>query len=317
MVQPTISNVQIVEVGLRDGIQGIGTFIPTRRKIELLHRLYTAGVRRMEVTSFVSPKAIPQLADAPELLAAAKELRGLICQVLVPSERYGYSALEAGADFVAFVVSASEAHNLANVRRTRTDSANEYGRLVRALRGEQAMRLNVATAFDCPFEGRISSQSIIDLLDVLVPMNRDAEICLCDTTGKATPNQVKHLFAAVRERYPDTIKWAVHTHDTYGLGLANCVAAIESGVRVLDAALAGLGGCPFAPGATGNTATEDLIWLCDRSDIITGIDLEVLVDVARLGAQLPDGNAGGRVRAALSRRDANCIPGENHPERSF
>jgi hydroxymethylglutaryl-CoA lyase len=293
-------SIDIVEVGLRDGFQGISPFIPTRQKIEFMHRLHAAGIRRMEITSFVSADAVPQLSDASALLDAAKQMDGLIHQVLVPNARYGQKALEAGADFLAFVVSVSDAHNRSNVRRSPKESAREYCDLVEALPAGTSVRLNLATAFDCPFEGRVSSERVLELLDILVSAKQNAEICLCDTTGKATPDQVKSLFTIVMDRYPRVTKWAMHTHDTYGLGLANAFAAFESGVRVLDAAFAGLGGCPFAPGATGNTATEDLVWLCERMGVRTGINLDSLVDVALSGALIPEANAGGRARAALS-----------------
>lgn len=295
-----MDSIDIVEVGLRDGFQGIGPFIPTQQKIEFMHRLYAVGIRRMEITSFVSPDAVPQLSDASALLDAARQLDGLIHQVLVPNARYGQKALEAGSNFLAFVVSVSDAHNRSNVRRSPKESVKEYCDLVQALKSGTDIRLNIATAFDCPFDGRVSSERVIDLLDILVAAKPSAEICLCDTTGKATPDQVKSLFRLVRDRYPGVARWAMHTHDTYGLGLANAFAAYESGVRVLDAAFAGLGGCPFAPGASGNTATEDLVWLCERMGVRTGINLDSLVDVALSGARLPGANPGGRTRAALS-----------------
>lgn len=315
MTESLAKGVDIVEVGLRDGFQGIGPFISTQQKIDFMHRFHAAGIRRMEVTSFVSADAVPQLSDATDLLDAARRLDGLIHQVLVPNARYAHKALEAGADFLAFVVSVSDAHNRSNVRCSPKESAQEYGDLVKALRAGINIRLNIATAFDCPFEGRISAEPVVELLDVLVAAKQDAEICLCDTTGKATPDQVKSLFAIVKDRYPGVTSWAIHTHDTYGLGLANAHAAFESGVRILDAAFAGLGGCPFAPGATGNTATEDLVWLCDRMGVQTGINLDSLVNVALSGAQIPGSRPGGRARAALSanRRIASeCTSPRSH-----
>ncbi len=185
-------SVDIVEVGLRDGFQAISPFIPTQQKIEFMHRLHAAGIRRMEITSFVNADAVPQLSDAIALLDAARQMDGLIHQVLVPNARYGHKALEAGADFLAFVMSASDAHNRSNVRRSPEESAQEYGNLVKALRAGTKIRLNIATAFDCPFEGRVSADQVVALLDILVAVKQDAEICLCDTTGKATPrpNQI-------------------------------------------------------------------------------------------------------------------------------
>lgn len=300
MTESLAKSVDIVEVGLRDGFQGIGPFIPTEQKIDFMRRLHAAGIRRMEVTSFASADAVPQLSDATALLDAARQLDGLIHQVLVPNARFGHKALEAGADCLAFVVSVSDTHNRSNVRRSPKESAREYGDLVGALRAGMNIRLNIATAFDCAFEGRVSAEQVVELLDLLVAAKQDAEICLCDTTGKATPDQVKSLFTIVKDRYPGVTSWAMHTHDTYGLGLANAYAAFESGVRILDAAFAGLGGCPFAPGATGNTATEDLVWLCQRMGIRTGIDLGSLVGVALSGARIPGSKPGGRAREALS-----------------
>ncbi|WP_018261795.1 hydroxymethylglutaryl-CoA lyase [Methylobacterium sp. WSM2598] len=290
--------VEIVEVGPRDGYQGIGPFIPTERKIEILGRLVAAGLRRIEIGSFVSATALPQMRDTPEVLAACARFPGLEPQVLVPSERRGRDAVAAGARRLVFVLSVSEAHNRNNVRRSPGESADEYDRLLRAIPGEVAIRLDLATAFDCPFEGRVPEERALALLDRLVALKPDAEICLCDTTGRADPAHVGRLFARAKARFPQAKAWALHAHDTYGLGLANVHAAYREDVRVFDASFAGLGGCPFAPGATGNVATEDLAWMFARMGVGTGIDLDALVAVAREGAALPGGLAGGRVRDA-------------------
>jgi hydroxymethylglutaryl-CoA lyase len=299
--------VEIVEVGPRDGFQGIGPFIPTEIKIEMLERLVAAGLRRIEIGSFVSTSAVPQLRDTPELLAACARMPGLEPQVLVPSERRGKDAVRAGARRLVFVLSVSEAHNRNNVRRHPLESAEEYERLLVAIPADVAIRLDIATAFDCPFTGRVPEADTIALLDRLIPVRPDAEICLCDTTGRADPAHVEGLFAACKARFPEAKAWALHAHDTYGLGLANVHAAFREGVHVFDTSFGGLGGCPFAPGATGNVATEDLVWMFERMGVATGIDLDALVAVAREGASLPGGMPGGRVRDALAARPEACL----------
>jgi hydroxymethylglutaryl-CoA lyase len=291
--------VTIVEVGPRDGYQGIKPFITTQTKIDFLRRLVGVGLHRIEIGSFVSASALPQLADTREILAACADIPGIAPQVLVPNERYGRLAIEAGSNFLAFVVSVSEAHNRNNVRRSPLESADEYGRLLAALPFGVAMRLNIATAFDCPFDGRVAEADVIALLDRLVAMREDVELCLCDTTGRASPDHVERLFKACMARFPGVTRWAMHAHDTYGLGLANVNAAWRQGVRVFDASFAGLGGCPFAPGATGNVATEDVVWMFERMRVATGVDLAALIPVARDGARIEGGLPGGRVRAAL------------------
>jgi hydroxymethylglutaryl-CoA lyase len=299
-------SVEIVEVGPRDGYQGIGPFIPTGTKIKLLQQLFDAGLHRIEIGSFVSSSAVPQLRDTPEVLEWCAKLPGLDPQVLVPSERRGREAVDAGARRLVFVLSVSEAHNRNNVRRHPLESAQEYERLIAAIPAEVGMRLDIATAFDCPFEGRVAPSATLALLDRLVPSRPDAEVCLCDTTGRADPDHVDGLLEACMKRFPMVATWALHAHDTYGLGLANVHAGFRRGVRVFDASIGGLGGCPFAPGATGNVATEDLVWMFERMGFSTGIDLEALVPVARDAARLPGALPGGRVRDAITARPQAC-----------
>ncbi len=292
-------DVSLIEVGPRDGFQPIVPLIPTETKIAYIRRLYDAGIRRVEATAFVSERAVPQLADAAEVLAAAQTLPDLAVQVLVPNQRYCENALATGATFVAFVLSVSEKHNMNNVRRTPQDSVEEYRRLVAALPDGIRLRLNLATSFDCPFEGAVNPDDVIALLDQLVPIRPDAEIALCDTTGRTTPSHVSALFARAMERFPQGPSWVFHGHDTYGLGVANVLAAHLVGVRGFDSSFAGLGGCPFAPGATGNVATEDVVWTFDKMGVSSGIDLDRLLDVADNGAAIPGALSGGRVRTAL------------------
>ncbi|MCV0394921.1 MAG: hydroxymethylglutaryl-CoA lyase [Rhizobiaceae bacterium] len=292
--------VEIVEVGPRDGYQGIVPFIPTATKLDLLCRLVGAGLRRVEIGSFVSPTALPQMSDTAEVLAACDGIEGLVPQVLVPNRKWGVAALDAGSRFLAFVLSVSESHNRNNVRRYPRESVEEYARLVETLPEGVDLRLNIATAFDCPFEGRVPEEATLDLLEWLVPLRPDCEICLCDTTGRADPAHVERLFGAAMARFPGSRRWALHAHDTYGLGLANIHVAWRLGVGVFDSSFAGLGGCPFAPGATGNVATEDVAWMFGRMGVETGIDLDRLVPVACDGAAIPGGLSGGRVRQALT-----------------
>lgn len=301
--QPAIS---VVEVGPRDGFQPIGPQIATATKIAFIERLHAAGIRRMEATAFVSDVAVPQLADAVEVLAAAQALPEMDAQVLVPNLRHAERALAAGATHLAFVLSVSEKHNHNNVRRAPMESVGEYARIVSLLPDHVAMRLNVATAFDCPFDGAVDAEATFELLDALVDVKPDAEICPCDTTGRVSPDRVFALLKTAQARYPQAERWAYHGHDTYGLGLANVMAAWQAGVRVFDASFAGLGGCPFAPGATGNVATEDVAWMFEAMGIPTGIDIPALITVARDGAALPGALSGGRVREAVV---AACLRG--------
>jgi hydroxymethylglutaryl-CoA lyase len=180
--------------------------------------------------------------------------------------------------------------------------------LLAAVPTEIDIRLDIATAFDCPFEGRVPEEQTLALLDRLIPMRPNAEMCLCDTTGRAAPDHVENLLYSCMHRFPAVERWALHAHDTYGLGLANVHAAFRQGVRVFDASFGGLGGCPFAPGATGNVATEDLVWMFERMQVATGIDLNALVPLACEAAALPGALPGGRVRDALKSHNCGQTP---------
>lgn len=297
--------VEIVEVAPRDGFQPIGPWIPTETKAAYIRRLAAAGLRRIEIGSFVSATAIPQLRDTAELLEVAATLPGLRPQVLVPTAKRAHAAVEAGAGFLVYVLSASEAHNRSNVRRSVAESAEDYARMLEALPAGIELRINLATAFDCPFDGKMEVAPVLALIRQLAALRPEVEICLCDTTGRATPDHVAELSAAAMAACPDVSSWAYHAHDTYGMGLASTYAAWQAGVRIFDAAAGGLGGCPFAPGATGNVATEDVVWMFERMGIGTGVDLAALLPVAADMAALPGASAGGRARAAL----AACAPG--------
>lgn len=297
---------QIVEVGLRDGLQSLSAFIPTGEKIALLGLLYDSGIRRAEITSFVSASAVPQFADAAELVAAAYALNAFEPQVLVPSRRHAERALKAGARHLAFVLSASESHNQSNVRRTSAQSAAEFSEIAAMAPRETCFRINLATSFHCPHEGRISLRRIVELLDRIVPTAAAMEIALCDTTGMANPMQVAEVFTSLQGRFASVKRWAFHGHDTYGRGLANAFAAWRAGAEVIDAAIAGLGGCPFAPGATGNVATEDIVSAFTDAGLLAGIDLGKLLDAADRVVKLPGAQTGGRVRTAMQAARLRC-----------
>lgn len=299
MIDPQPPSIEIVEVGLRDGFQSVAGFIPTEQKIALLRKLYDAGLRRMEVTSFVGAAVVPQLADAAEVLAAANDLDGLDAHVLVPTLRHAQRALDAGARHVGFVLSVSEWHNRANVRRERAESAGDFAKIASLCAADVRLRLILATAFDCPKLGRIAPSAVFELLDGLIADGFATEVVLCDTTGRADPLQVGRSFIAARRRYPSIARWAFHGHDTYGLGAANAFAAWQAGATAIDASFAGLGGCPFAPGATGNVATEDVVWMFERMGVSTRVDLPKLLSVAVAATAIPGANVGGRVRNVL------------------
>ncbi|MBR2174966.1 hydroxymethylglutaryl-CoA lyase [Sphingopyxis sp.] len=294
--------IEIVEVGPRDGFQSIGPLIPTKRKLELVDMLYDAGIRRMEATAFVSTSAVPQLADAAALLEHIAGKPDLDAQVLVPSLRHAERAIAAGATHLAFVLSVSEKHNKGNVRRSPAESVHEFGELAKLVPAGARLRLNLATAFDCPFDGAVPAAATLALLEPLVAIAPEAEFCLCDTTGRVTPDRVASLFDAARDANPTAQRWAFHGHDTYGQGVSNAVAAWNAGINVIDSSFAGLGGCPFAPGATGNVATEDLVWTFTEMGVSSGIDLPRLIAAAREAAELPGASFGGRVRDALRAR---------------
>jgi hydroxymethylglutaryl-CoA lyase len=301
-----LRHARIVEVGPRDGFQSVAGFISTTEKLRMIERLYEAGLKRMEVTAFVSDKAVPQLADAAALLAAVNDWDDMDAQVLVPNLRHARRALDAGARHLAYVVSVSERHNRGNVNRSPSESVGEYAQITTALSPAVKVRLNIGTAFHCPFEGWVAPAATLALIANAVRAHTKVEIALCDTTGHATPDRVAALFSQAQREFPEVTGWAFHGHDTYGLGVANVLAAYASGVTTFDACFAGLGGCPFAPGATGNVATEDVVWTLSNMGIETGIDLDKLLTVAASAEGIPGAQVGGRVRVAQMAARERC-----------
>lgn len=261
--------VNIIEVGPRDGFQNVKDFIDTDHKVKIIELMQRSGVTAVEVTSFVHPKAIPQMADAKEV---AKRVRGMFPDLraiaLVPNERGARNAFDCGIREVSYVISASEAHNLANVRRTIPESL-EGLRQIRERVPDLVVRLDIATAFGCPYEGEVPREKVFLLIDEALKAGI-REIVLCDTIGIAHPLQVADLAKRVQERYPQET-FTMHLHNTRGQGLANIFAAMQQGIRSFETSVGGLGGCPFAPGAAGNVATEDLVNLLDYMKVEHGI----------------------------------------------
>ena len=282
-------SVLISEVGPRDGLQSVARTMPTADKLAWISALHAAGLREIEVCSFVPAKHLPQMADAAEVVRHALTLPGLTVMALVPNLRGAEAALAAGVHKLTLPVSASEAHSLANVRKTRAQMVDEVRRVV-ALRNERAPQVKVevglSTAFGCTIQGAVPEDEVVRLAAQVVEAGAD-DAGLSDTTGYANPAQVRRLFKRVRAEI-GAHTGAAHLHNTRGLGLANCLAAFDVGVRSFDSSLGGLGGCPYAPGASGNVVTEDLVFMFEAMGIATGIDIERLLAArAPLQAGLP------------------------------
>ncbi|OYU13012.1 MAG: hydroxymethylglutaryl-CoA lyase [Comamonadaceae bacterium PBBC1] len=278
--------VTVREVGLRDGLQSIARTLPTAQKLQWIQGAYDSGIREIEVGSFVPPKLLPQLADTAELVAFAKTLPGLVVSVLVPNLKGAERAMDSGADWMLLPLSASHAHSLANLRKAPDDVVTEIGAIVAARRARgSATRIEVgmSTAFGCTIQGRVEVYEVLRLLKNVLVLGVD-RVGLADTVGYADPRQVGELFAQAREVAGDQLGCG-HFHDTRGLGLANVMAALQAGQTRFDACLAGIGGCPHAPGASGNVATEDLSYLMASMGIDTGIDFGKLMALRAQVAQ--------------------------------
>jgi hydroxymethylglutaryl-CoA lyase len=276
--QVSSKSVLISEVGPRDGLQSIKTTMSTANKLAWINGLHAAGLREIEVCSFVPAKVLPQMADAAQVVAHAVSLPNLTVMALVPNLRGAEAAIAAGVHKLTIPVSASEAHSLANVRKTRSDMVAEVRSIV-ALRNELApgiqVEVGVSTAFGCTLQGPVVDEDVIWIAEELAKAGVD-EIGLSDTTGMANPEQVRRLFNKVRAAIGDKTG-AAHMHNTRGLGLANCLAALDVGVTTFDSSQGGLGGCPYAPGASGNVVTEDLVFMFEAMGVDTGVDLEKLI----------------------------------------
>jgi hydroxymethylglutaryl-CoA lyase len=295
------NRVYIQDVSARDGFQMEPIFVPTRQKIDYINRLSRTGLAKIEVTSFTSPKAIPALVDAEAVFSGIVRVPGVEYAALVPNARGCERALLSGVDEINLVMSASESHNRANLRMSCKQSLAQFENIVRRVQGAVHINASLSTAFGCPFEGPVASSRVFELTNELVQMGID-RVSLCDTTGIANPSQVERLFAEMKSRWP-ALQLTAHFHNTRGMGLANALAALETGIDRFDASLGGLGGCPFAPGATGNLCTEDLVHMLEAMGYETGVDLDAMLVVAEdlpnlVGHEVP----GQTVKAGRSTR---------------
>lgn len=285
----TTPDVLISEVGPRDGLQSVAATMPTDSKLRWIDALHAAGVREIEVASFVPAKLLPQMADAAEVVRHAITLPGLTVMALVPNRKGAQAALEAGVHKLTMPVSASVAHSLANVRKTPTEMVEEVraiAELRRAIAPQVKLEAGISTAFGCTLQGLVPEDDVIRLAAQCIEAGAD-ESGLSDTVGYANPAQVRRLFKRLRAEL-GAHAGAAHMHNTRGLGIANCLAAWDEGVRTFDASLGGLGGCPYAPGASGNAVTEDLVFMFEAMGVRTGIDMEKLIAArAPLMAGLP------------------------------
>ena len=290
--------VTVREVGLRDGLQSIARTLPTAQKLQWIQGAYDAGIREIEVGSFVPPKLLPQLADTAELVAFAKTLPGLVVSALVPNLKGAERAMDSGADWMLLPLSVSHAHSLANLRKAPDDVVAEIGAIVEARRARGSnirIEVGMSTAFGCTLQGQVAVDEVLRLLQAVVALGVDC-VGLADTVGYADPRQVGELFAKAREVASDKLGCG-HFHDTRGLGLANVMAALQAGETRFDACLAGIGGCPHAPGASGNVATEDLTYLMASMGIATGIDFGQLI---ALRAQVAQWLAGESLHGSIA-----------------
>jgi hydroxymethylglutaryl-CoA lyase len=301
----TPSRVTVYEVGLRDGLQNESVTVSTDGKRALLAALVAAGIPRLEATSFVSPRWIPQLADAEAMAAGLPDLPGVEFSALVPNEKGLERALAHPAvKTVAVFLSASETHNRKNVNRSIAESLRGFEQVVpRAKAAGRRVRAYVSTVWGCPYEGPVDVGHALDIARELRRMGAD-ELSLGDTIGVGTPGQTARICERFLAAFPSSVL-ALHLHDTRGTALANALAGLQAGIATFDASVGGMGGCPYAPGASGNLATEDLVYMLHGMGIETGIDLEKLVDAGRLARTLVGRELPGRyLKAALAERAA-------------
>ncbi|MDM5214613.1 hydroxymethylglutaryl-CoA lyase [Peribacillus sp. NJ4] len=274
-------NVEIIEVGPRDGLQNEENFIPTEKKINLINELNKTGIKRMEATSFVHPEYVPQMKDAKEVLRGMERESHVQYMALIPNEKGYDRAVENGVNALSIVVGASDSFNLKNVKMTREESITKFSSVIEKAKAYgMFIRFNIATSFWCPFEGKVHPDVVLEIIRQFDSLGVD-EIVVCDTIGRANPAQVHDLFNQISQGQPKAMITA-HFHDTYGFAQANIIAALQVGVTRFDTSIGGLGGCPFAPGAAGNVATEDVVCMLHEMGIDTGIDLPSLLNCVEL-----------------------------------
>src|SRR5690554_73418 len=297
-----MSEIEINEVAPRDGLQIESAFIPTEDKIKLIDSISSAGVSRIEATSFTSPKAIPSLRDAAEVVKGIQRREGVGITVLVPNVKGAERALACEVDEINLVMSASESHSLVNLGMTPEQSLNQFYKILELTRGSNVfVNGSLSTSFGCPFDGYMGIPRVLDMVGKMLDLGVDG-VTLCDTTGMANPTQVKVLCEAVMKAFPQSF-FTLHFHNTRGMGLANVLAAWQAGITRFDASLGGLGGCPYAPGATGNVCTEDVVHMFEQMGVNTGVNLEALLAVsARLPELVGHDTPGQVVKAGMANR---------------
>lgn len=289
--------VRIREVGPRDGIQSEKADVATRDKIALIDALSGTGLRYIEAISIVSPKAIPQMADAPDVWAGIQRKEGIVYSALVPNRKGAEIAADLGVDSLQVFIAASDSYNLKNVHKTTDDSFVDVEEVVSVARdAEIPVEGTISTAFGCPYEGDVDPSNVVAVSQRMRELGIDA-ISYGDTTGMGTPRRVREVIAALREALPDLVL-NMHFHDTRGTGLANVLVALEEGVDYFDASIGGMGGSPFAQGATGNIATEDLVHMLSDMDIATGIDLGRLIAAGKVAQSFIEGELPSKVLKA-------------------
>lgn len=302
MLERLPEQVRVVEVGPRDGLQNEEKHVATTDKVKLIQALAAAGLKQIEITSFVSPKWIPQLADGLEVAKLLKMPADVSVSALVPNLKGYQTSCEAGIKNIALFMSATESHSKKNINKSIDEALETLAEVAEVARRDgKSIRCYLSVVFECPYEGRVAADQVERIVSRLMQIGVD-EISLGDTIGAATPNQVVTLINLLKSQVP-LQKLALHFHDTRGTALANVLAGLESGVTIFDSSLGGLGGCPYAPGAAGNLATEDLVYMLQGLGIKTGIDLDKLVDAGALAEQILGKELPGRyLKACLASR---------------
>ncbi len=296
-----MERIELYEVGPRDGFQNIAEYIPLETKAKIIEGLLDAGIRHVQLTSFVSPKAVPQMKDAQELTKLCmKNHPDIDFFALVPNLRGAATAWEIGIKWVSYVVSLSESHNRANINKSHEQSLTQLQEIVQNYPNLKIC-LDLSTSFGCPFEGKKTEEDVVPFLEPYVAAGIET-LNLCDTIGIANPTQVRRTITAVKKEYP-SLDLQIHIHDTRNMGMVNTLAAIELGVNKVQSTLGGLGGCPFAPGASGNLATEDLVFMLSEMGYPLDIDIKKLIELAKYQARvIPSGQFSGHLFTIKDRK---------------
>lgn len=301
------AEVFVREVGPRDGLQAEDGWVETEDKVRLINRLSRCGFQRIEATSFVHPKAIPQLRDAEQIMAGLERVPWVRYECIVPNAKGAERAVRAGVDKIGLFISATETHNQSNVRMSIADSLHQIRGVVDvATEAGVSLKGSVSVAFGCPYEGEVLIDQVFRVIRGYYELGI-REILLGDTTGMGNPVQAGRMVRAIQREFPD-VALTLHFHDTRGTGLANVLAGLEAGVQQYDSSVGGLGGCPYAPGATGNIATEDLVYMLEEMGVRTGIDIDRLLECARFARELVDHDLPSHVLKAGKRTELASPP---------